>query len=255
MDLVRPVEILELGENLGVAAALNRGVTLAAERGYDWALLFDQDTDAAEDLVETFAQAFTGLHHERIGTLFPKAGNAFRPSLTNPPLRWVNHNLAPPPPEEMEQELVPVDSSLTSGSLLRVNAFLETEGFREDLFVDYVDHEFNLRLRRSGWDLYCVTAAEVLHRLGAEREVKTLRGPEIYREHSPFRYYYIARNLLFCHLNLFEDGGSTPWVLAKIGAATLRILRHDSHRAAALCYICRGVFDGLLGRMGPRVRP
>ena len=38
--------------NRGIASALNRGVRLAMESGFEWVLTFDQDSEASADLVD-----------------------------------------------------------------------------------------------------------------------------------------------------------------------------------------------------------
>src|SRR4051812_31118400 len=44
------VTLIALGENLGVAAALNRGAEWARQRGYQWMATFDQDSMPAPGL-------------------------------------------------------------------------------------------------------------------------------------------------------------------------------------------------------------
>ena len=50
-----------------LAAALNRGVEAAAARGCEWVLLFDQDTEADEDLVAELAAAVVEEAKTRLG--------------------------------------------------------------------------------------------------------------------------------------------------------------------------------------------
>ena len=45
-------------ENLGLAAALNIGVAQAIARGYEWALLFDQDTAPGDNVFEGLREAY-----------------------------------------------------------------------------------------------------------------------------------------------------------------------------------------------------
>src|SRR5687767_3409650 len=51
------VELIANPVNLGIAAALNLGVRRARERGAMWALLLDQDTEVAPDILQVMEAA------------------------------------------------------------------------------------------------------------------------------------------------------------------------------------------------------
>src|SRR5256885_11781923 len=44
-------ELIQNEANMGIAAALNRGIRVAEARGFRWALTMDQDTEANHELV------------------------------------------------------------------------------------------------------------------------------------------------------------------------------------------------------------
>jgi rhamnosyltransferase len=77
---------------------------------------------------------------------------------------------------------------------VNVAAAVEVGGFDESLFIDYVDHEFCLRLRQHGYQVMETTRALLIHSLGA-LEVRRF-GPLrlLITHHSPARRYYMSRN-------------------------------------------------------------
>jgi len=52
------IELISNDENLGVATALNQGVSQNRAEDYVWALLFDHDTDPLDPMVETLTEVY-----------------------------------------------------------------------------------------------------------------------------------------------------------------------------------------------------
>jgi len=89
---------------------------------------------------------------------------------------------------------------VTSGSLLDLNVFKEIGEFDENLFIDYVDTDYCIRLRKSGYKLIQFARPIMMHSLGITKD--TL-GYSFY-EHSPIRNYYIFRNKLYILTKYFS---------------------------------------------------
>jgi GT2 family glycosyltransferase len=70
--------------------------------------------------------------------------------------------------ERFEEKLVVI----TSGNLLKVSAFERIGGFREDLFIDSVDFDFCLRLKKSGYRIMRCNQAILYHSLGERKEIQ-----------------------------------------------------------------------------------
>ena len=80
---------------------------------------------------------------------------------------------------------------ITSGNLMTICALRSIGGFDGNLFIDSVDFDISLRLRKAGYRLAIVNDARMEHFIG-ERNTDN-KGDEIF-EHSVIRHYYIARN-------------------------------------------------------------
>jgi len=66
----------------------------------------------------------------------------------------------------------------------------------------------------------------------------------------PWKYYYEARNMLFYHLHIMHKLGRYPRNVSRlIGRA---VFRQKRDRLRCIAAVCRGLFDGLFGRLGIR---
>ena len=70
------------------------------------------------------------------------------------------------------------------------------------------------------------------------------------RDIPAWKYYYESRNMLYYHFHIMHRIGRYP---RKITSLVLRaLLRQRKDRIRCIGAICRGVYDGALGRLGIR---
>lgn len=215
-------EVVWLGENLGIAAALNIGLEVAIRNQSLWMLTMDQDSVAAPDMLAAFGRALEGL---------PTAASLA------PAIAGIN-------PKEKGGRL---RYAITSGNLVRVDAATVAGRYREDLFIDGVDLDFSLRLADAGYPIYSAPGAHLLHRLGE----RTSRFP-FHTYHSPLRRYYIFRNywvLMAAHMVRHPAFAARLSVAHLLQLGTIVLL--GDQRWRSLQAIARGCVDAMLGRLGP----
>lgn len=226
------VTVERLATNRGIAAALNRGLAAARARDLRWLLTMDQDSVAAPDLVAAFGRALET--EPALTCLAPVAeGGAYR------------HRTG----EDRD-----VSYAITSGNLVRVDVAAAVAGWDEGLFIDAVDFDFCLRLRRAGHRVRRVSAARIGHRLGEPRDVPRWARP-FYAMHGPARRYYQYRNFMYLaerHALRF------PGFVLRLGALQLVLLPLIGlfDRAPWQSYreVIRGVAHWAARRRGP-LRP
>lgn len=236
--------VLRTPDNVGIAAALNRGLEVALEAWCpDFVLTLDQDSalDAGyvSAALDTYAQAkasgvAVGLvgaqsHNGRDVTLLTK--NAEFPEAFDP---W------------QSGVLIPVSTLKTVGML------------DERLFIDYVDSEFNLRVRSHGLATLIGRGCNMKHMLGQAEpmvlfgwHVSVLGVKRHLHSHAPFRVYYMTRNGIYLWR---QYGGRFPaWLvrrlLFQLQSDVLRLL-FGTNRRGQLHALARGARDGCLGRLG-----
>ncbi len=251
----RGVAYASLDGNRGIGAALNEGCSQARALGFEWALTLDQDSTATpgmvarlfscvelEDVAAPRANEDDGRSVPRRERLLPRAG---RIAIVAPVWQQVGGL-----PMSIAGGYVALEVAFTSGSLVRLSAFEELGGFREDLFIDCVDHEFCLRARRHGWRIVQQQDAVLLHRMGRLHKV-TFPVRCWVTDYEPIRRYYMVRNLLEVSR---EYGREFPaWVsqerrqwrkdLVKVAVA-------EPHRFQKAKMMIRGWLDYRRGRFG-----
>lgn len=229
-------------ENLGIAAALNIGVRYALEQGYAWIATFDQDSKPPPGFVERLLKAYdTYPDRERIAVLSP----VYRDEVTGTVFRHGEQNNKP------FQEIV---STMTSGNLVRADALAQTGLFEEDLFIDYVDHEFCLRARQKGFVVLESRTATLDHNLGETEKYERWGLTFHATNHSALRRYYNARNRLVVYRRYFIS--ETRWVLRDMFGffkEVSKIILAERDKREKLYSIAKGLRHGLTGKMGKRV--
>ncbi len=246
------IEVAKMPKNLGVAGAFNAGLGRAAASRAEWLFILDQDSICGARCLDTLLQSAGELVNrgEIVGAVCPTARSRTLPGVVFHPYRWTGREFTPVsdadssgPPDRP----VSIDSTISSGTLYRVKALDAIGGFREEYFIDFVDHECHMRLRRAGWTIWWEKRAELHHRLGKIQEM-TDDGPWI--EHEPFRYYYMARNMTH---GLWRMGGAVALhrFAVELIRHVRRVRRHSAKSGEIISYMIKGIRDAVLRRSGP----
>jgi rhamnosyltransferase len=238
---------LRLPENLGVAAAQNRGIEKARQAGAEFALLLDQDSEPAPNMVAGLVAAVRAKQAEgiQVGAVGPLCidQRSGRPQafvqLRGIFYRRVRCRDA--------QEVIETNDLIASGCLIPISILDVVGAMTELLFIDYVDTEWSLRARRHGYHLYGVCAARMEHAMG-EAGVD-LPGRRVVL-HSPLRHYYMFRNAIWLAR---QRDVATSWKIADGLRLLQRFLFYvlcARPRLEHLRMMLRGMVDGWQGRMG-----
>ncbi len=247
---LQSLEVMVLNKNVGPARAYNMGIEKARKRGAEWLFILDQDTVCGPCCLGLLLKTAHLLIEkgERVGAVCPTAKSRQFPAHVHPPYVWTDRGLAPV--ENLRTGLVrgpvAIDSSISSGTLYRVEALTEVKGFCEKYFIDFVDHECHMRMRRTGWSIWLDHRAEIYHRLGKTQKVT---DDGLWIEHEPYRYYYMMRNMTDGYWRL---GGLRA--VMSLGAEAYRHIqkiRNDgAYPEETIRYIFRGACDALRGKFG-----
>lgn len=237
-------KLIQAKTNLGVGAAINRGVADLIDHDLDHALLLDQDSTIGPDLVATL----TGhLERERQeGAPVAAIGPSIRDHDDQRPAPFVQFRLPFNQRARGGQNCVPCDYLITSGCLIDLDHWDAIGPMREAWFIDNIDLEWCFRARRKGFAILGCFEAELGHRIG---ERHRLLGLIPYRRHDPDRLYTMMRNRVF----LYRSGAPVAFVvqdgLRAIGKLTLFSLVPP--RWTHLRRMLAGLRDGLRTRPVP----
>lgn len=232
--------LIENGENLGIAAALNIGVRCAQMRGCKWVALFDQDSMVTDGFIAQMLADFELYARQRnILLLVPRYRD----------------------PVSGAERVCGLDEdggpfvTITSGSLLPISAFEKCGYFKEELFIYTVDDEYSLRLRSNGYSIGLSPHAVLLHVSGVPSYYK-LFGKQWFgtTNYRPGVRYYISRNRVW--MSLMYGSRYPRWVRGALRASLIDLCKlavAEDYRWAKIKMVFLGFRDGMLGRMGKTI--
>lgn len=240
--------LIELGENLGVAAAQNKGIAWARERLHSFVLMLDQDSIPAADMVDLLLHALGCMESKgvQVAGVGPRLIDR-RTGRHTPFVRINFYGITRKRCQDGLSQVVPADFLVSSGMLLPLKV-LDVIGLPEEaLFIDNVDMEWCFRARSKGYSLYGVCDALMLHSVGDQ--VFTA-GPMVMHRHGPLRQYYIMRNRLVLYRRTYAPAA---WILQDALRALFKLFVFSvclSPRKENIRMMYRGIKDGLSGRLG-----
>jgi rhamnosyltransferase len=233
------IHFIENRSNLGLPSALNIGIARALQDGYRWVVLFDQDSTATEGMIgtmlDTYKQKSTSCN---IGIVTPRYTNRVTKIVDplSPP--FVGDNM--------------LDAAWTSGALIPASVLEEVGGFEGSLFMDLLDYDFSLRVRRAGYVIMLAENAFLLHEAGFPK-TRWFLGvfPMRTDNHGPARRYYYARNRVWIVKKYHKHfPGLMRRNIARQAKELMWMLFCERNRWKLLTCIACGIKDGMTGRMG-----
>jgi rhamnosyltransferase len=251
----REAYLLKLGDNLGIAAAQNRGICAAQESMPDleFILTLDHDSSVPRGMVSSLEHAFDGAARRAkvaaVGPiLYDSRANVAVPFHTRRGV-FVHKRLHGGDGEVPFE----VDGLNSSGSLLSVEALRSVGLFDEELFIDHVETEWCFRAKAAGYRLYGCPCVRMVHRMGIDARKYWLFGWHLWPIRPPNRHYYIFRNSVLLQRRAYIP---FAWKLLNIGKLLLTFLVFGvggSDSGAQRLQMSRGLRDGLRGPKGRSV--
>ena len=230
--------LIENGANLGIAAALNIGVRWAKSHGFERVVLFDQDSTVTPGFMEAMRSTYEG-HPRRaeVGIVTPRYRNRDGEDVSRSRF--------------MAADGAPLEV-MTSGSFIHVSVFDACGGFREEFFIDQVDHEFGFRVRERGFIVVVSEESFLMHVPGAPREHSFL-GVMRFKatHHNAMRRYYMTRNGI---VMVRRNWKSHPLWSRSVAKALLmlpvQVVLAERQKWKKLRNILLGTVDAFRGRLG-----
>lgn len=183
------IVVIQNQKNLGVAKALNQMFAYAKENGFDWVLTLDQDSVCPDNLIKVYREVVSRLNEfedlRHVGILCPQTVDRNFDSRT-----------------DYQEKYILVDKCITSASLTSVKTWETVGGFWEELFIDFVDHDFCARCKEHGIKILQLNDVQILHELGNGVHHNFLGRRVTALNHRPMRKYYMVRNwIIYMHVH------------------------------------------------------
>ncbi len=218
-------------ENQGIPKPLNTAANLARKLGYSWLLTMDQDTHFNDGVIKEIKKRILEYDTEKIGIITP----------------WHKTKLKVKKPTDKVDH--PLDV-MTSGNFVNLDIHKKINGFKEFLFIDGVDIEYCLNLKKHGYDILRFNDLEIDHNLGDIFYKKFLWKDLLITNHSAMRRYYQCRNYHYIkdmYKNDFKDFCN---VLVKVKSTILGIILYENQKLNKIKAYYKGYKDYKNGRRG-----
>lgn len=239
------IPILRSEINLGFAGGNNLGLRYAVEHNADYALMVNNDTIVATDMIRQMID--TAETHPQAGLIGPIIYY-----LNQPKEVWFagyrfSHdiyilrrglNLLPPLNPVEEVDFVSGCAMLIRGSVLAKVGFLE-----EDYFMYYEDLDYCFRVKKAGFTILCVTGASMWHAVSA-----STGGAD-----SPLKQYYqVKSSLIFYrqHSHGFRYLLNVTLRLAHAGYTLIKAIVFGRLKISAIPMFFRGWREGWMNTHG-----
>lgn len=223
-------------KNEGIGGALNRGAEYAFKNGYDWIITLDDAANPEKELVQKLISAYASLSpqdQEKTAVVAPNYTNVKGPVYSAGPAHFTI-------------------TAVQTGQLVKTAVWKKINGYNEDLFVMWVDHEFCFRLFRAGYKTLLVPSAILEETAGPNPIVKSILGRKFVIPHySAERYYYMYRNSVYFYKNYWQY--APRWMFKNMISEIFsfgKIVLFEDQKLKKIAFIARGYFDGARNKYG-----
>lgn len=225
-------EILLLEKNFGIAYALNEILKKAIQEKCEWFLTLDQDSVSSQTLIADYIEEINSKDKIRIGAMTCVISNP------NLPVNSMQRTIDSP-------ESIEVEECITSGCFCNTNAFNSIKGFDNSLFIDCVDNDVCLNLKKNNYKIIQILKnVNLTHEMG-EAKLKHILGKKIltYNE-KPFRHYYISRNWILLSRKY------NCCFIGRILRIWIKSLLFEPNKIKMSKATFFGIFDGICNKSG-----
>lgn len=220
--------IIKNESNKGIAYALNQMMEWAYKNNYSWVITLDQDSVCPPNYIDA-AKPYMKRNIGQIApVLYESNSKKYCYMDDKPNGKHVQY----------------VHKSITSASITSVEAWKKLGGFDNDLFIDYVDFDYSLRLRMNGYKILRLNNVALDQQLGTSIIHKV--GPLSIRvsNHSAFRKYYICRNITI-FIRKYKLRSRPHRELLRLCKVFLFLILFEDKKKEKLRSCLKGIKDGI----------
>lgn len=235
------IEWISIGENKGIGAAQNLGISSALNENFDAILILDQDSTPPANMVEDLVSGIADLKEQgkNPACIGPEVYNKNSKEAYTPLL---NKGVS------FDSVYIEKDSMISSGTLIPSDALREIGLMEEELFIDLVDFEWCWRAQQKGYKCYVTKNVRMGHMVGQKNI--TLLGVYTLLVPSPIRHYYQFRNSILLMKRSYVP---TYWKVRTVVERIIDVGAYPffiSPRSIRFRYIIKGLMDGVSGKRG-----
>ncbi|MEK3941948.1 glycosyltransferase [Paenibacillus sp. FSL L8-0323] len=232
------LEYIPLGENMGLAYALNLGCRKAVLDGFDYILTMDQDSRFEKFAVNKMISFIekSAVHYSIVS---PNVSSVYYDESSNQDEIAYTHL--------KNDEIVERNWVMTSGSLMCLKDYQKAGGFDESLFIAHIDIDIAIKFDQFGGKIIQIGNAIIYQRFGNSKPKKFFWKTIYPSFASPVRTYYLFRNQKYLekkwdNYNSFIDVHLYKFII--------KILLYEDMKFKKIKMGLKGLKDARLNNMG-----
>lgn len=218
------IVLIRNDKNLGIAKALNQIIKYCYDKQCEWVLTLDQDSVSPAGMIDKF-RAYT--KEKKVGIICPT-------------IKDRNDQYG----KAVNKKIEYIEQCITSGALINICVWHQIKGYDENMFIDMVDFEYCARVRLAGYSIVRVNTVFLLHECGNLKVIKIGKRLVQITNHSSFRCYYYAKNIVYCHKKIPEVF-TTKWMNKFLLEKVIKILFFEKEKVPKIMKVIKGIYDGM----------
>jgi rhamnosyltransferase len=245
-------------DNIGVAGGMALALQIAIEQNYDFLWLFDQDSQPAVDCLGQLLQVYQ-LHQESAHPVAIVAPRVIDQTMNCDIGAAVfdRYRFKEYLPDWNNNTWADCDAPIVSGMLISVAAAREAAAPRQDLFLDGVDLEYGLQLRRAGFRNLITSQAILYHHLGSPLQVNYCNRSYFIHNYPPLRTYYYYRNQTYIETH-YSGPRYYAWAFLhrwKVAVKDIILtVLYREHKLLRVYATLLGTWHGVVGHLGKQTQ-
>jgi GT2 family glycosyltransferase len=232
------IQYYPMSENIASAGGFSKGMLMAADQGYDYVWLFNDDSRPINGALSSVAPYLIIGMNEQLGLL--KIGERVRDN-QSVLLFW--KGVRKPQLVPISNDLLPTDLITFDGCFINCKMIREIGACDPLYFMGTYEFDYCLKAKDAGYKIYTVPNGLI-----SDKKMGAVNGT------PPWRQYYNTRN----HLRLAFHRRSfyifQAWLIREL-KYTVAILINGNKKIERILYKYRAIRDAILNRRGMTYHP
>lgn len=211
-------------KNLGIATALNQIMATLQSHQIEWVLTLDQDSVAEEDMLLKYLDV---IDTTNVGIICPTIRDRNTKSES-----------------QIRESTSLINRCITSGALTKISVWEEAGKYDGQMFIDWVDFDFCIRVEKIGYKIIRVNNAVLMHEIGKITYSQFLIFKIEVQNHSAFRKFYMAQNIVYISRKYHNNRVSFMTILRLLKMIVL-VTFYEENKKSKLMNIFKGIKRGM----------
>lgn len=217
-------------KNMGIAYALNAIFSFGKKELYDWVITLDQDSKITDEFLMKYSVSINKFeNNNEVAIICPKIIDE-------------NVNKIIFGGEDEYEELKDPEDLITSGSCIKVLAWDKVGGFYNELFIDFVDTDFQQKILLNSYKIIRCNRITLFHKVGNAKDIKIGKWIIHCSNHNSFRRYYMVRNRLYFYRKYYGIFAYYKSLIRLI-MGTFKIILFEDEKIAKIRAFLKGMKD------------